>query len=280
MHDGDAMVPERDGLDRREVLGALGLGAAGLLGAAGAAHAAIPPSRPDRPMPRPVRIDGNGGGLTPEQLGWDARTGQYTLPPLPYPADALEPHIDAQTMTIHHDKHHKAYVDGMNRALRALEAIRNGEGDASLVKHWSRELAFNGSGHVNHTIFWLTMAPPEAGGGGQPKGDLATAIARDFGSFDAFSSHFRNAAKQVEGSGWGWLVYHPVSDRLMVLQAEKQQNLTIWGVIPLLGVDVWEHAYYLKYQNDRGKYVDAFMNVINWERVGEFYERARELRGS
>ncbi|MEC9374039.1 MAG: Fe-Mn family superoxide dismutase [Planctomycetota bacterium] len=212
--------------------------------------------------------------MTPDELGWDAARGEYVLPALPYPADALEPHIDAMTMTIHHDKHHAGYVRGLNNALAKLKEIREGSGDASLIKHWSRELAFHGSGHINHALFWQVMAPPGNGGGGRPSGDLARRIDRDFGSYDRFVEHFKAASCAVEGSGWGWLVYEPTADKLLVMQGEKQQNLTIWGVTPILGIDVWEHAYYLRYQNRRGEYVDAFMNVVNWPRVAQFLQRA------
>ncbi len=207
--------------------------------------------------------------------GWDDRKNEYVLPPLPYEYDALVPHIDAQTMRIHHEKHHAGYVAGANKALAELAKIRSGQSDASLIKHWSRELSFNASGHVNHTLFWLTMAPEGRGGGGKPSGELAEAINRDFGSFEAFTKHFKAAAGAVEGGGWGWLVHEPVSATLQVLQAEKQQNLTVWGVSPLLGVDVWEHAYYLKYQNRRAEYIDAFMNVINWDAVAGLFAAAR-----
>jgi Fe-Mn family superoxide dismutase len=213
-------------------------------------------------------VSGSGGGLS---LGWDAAKGQYTLPELPYAPDALEPHIDAETMKIHHSKHHAAYVAGANKALAELAKIRSGEGDAALIKHWSRELSFHSGGHINHTIFWLTMAPAGQGGGGKPEGALASAIDRDFGSFDGFSKHFQAAAGAVEGSGWAWLAHEPMSGRLVVLQMEKQQDLAMVGVRPLLGVDVWEHAYYLRYQNRRGDYVKAFMNVINWGMVGRLF---------
>jgi len=218
-------------------------------------------------------------GLTAAQMGWNDRTGEYELPPLPYDYDALEPHIDAETMRLHHDKHHAGYVRGLNNALAKLAEIRAGRGDAGLIKHWSRELAFHGSGHLNHAIFWAVMAPPNrgggGGGGGRPSGALAQAINRDFGSYDAFSTHFRAASGAVEGSGWGWLVYEPSADKLLVMQAEKHQNLTIWGVLPLMGIDVWEHAYYLRYQNRRGDYVREFMNVVNWDMVSKLYDGAR-----
>jgi Fe-Mn family superoxide dismutase len=186
----------------------------------------------------------------------------YALPPLPYPYEALEPHIDKQTMQLHHDVHHAGYVKGLNAALEKLAAART-SGDYAAVKAASRDLAFNGSGHLLHCVFWSNLTPKETG----PAGTLRRMLDRDFGSFDAFKAHFGNAAKQVEASGWGILGYEPMSKRLVVLEAEKHQNLTMWGVHPLLVIDVWEHAYYLKYQNRRADYVDAFWNIVNWDDV-------------
>lgn len=243
------------GLSRRHAIAAIGaLGAGAVAG--------------------PALAQRQSGHITQAQLGWDDDKGEYALPPLPYAYDALEPHIDEQTMRIHHGRHHAGYVAGLNRALGELAKIRAGEGEAALVKHWSRELAFHGSGHVNHALFWLTMAPPDQGGGGRPSGALAGAIDRDFGSFEKFEAHFKAAAGSVEGSGWAWLVLEPIARRLMIMQAEKQQDMASMGVVPLLGVDVWEHAYYLKYQNRRADYVGAFMHVANWGRVSSMYERA------
>lgn len=209
--------------------------------------------------------------LTGQDLGYDASSGRYTLPPLPYAEDALEPHIDATTMMIHHDRHHAGYVRGLNKALDELERIRNGA-DAGLVKHWSRELSFHGSGHVNHTLFWLGMAPADRSG--EPGSALMRRVEQDFGSYEQFLAHFKAASGAVEGSGWGWLVWEPVAGRLLVLQGEKQQDLMLTGVIPLLGVDVWEHAYYLKYQNRRADYIDAFLRVVNWSEIDRRFAAA------
>mgnify|MGYP005853601771 CR=1 FL=1 len=198
---------------------------------------------------------------------------KHELPPLPYDYDALEPHIDGQTMRLHHDIHHKGYVDGLNKAEEKLAEARAG-GDFALVKHWEREAAFHGSGHFLHAIFWPNMAPAGNGGGGEPTGALAEQIKKDFGSFDAFQAQFSAAAGAVEGSGWGILAWQPAGKQLVVLQAEKHQNLTQWGVIPLLVLDVWEHAYYLKYQNKRGDYVKAWWNVVNWGDVAARFEAA------
>jgi Fe-Mn family superoxide dismutase len=189
----------------------------------------------------------------------------HELPPLPYDYNALEPHIDEQTMKLHHDIHHAGYVKGLNAAEEKLAAARK-SGDFGAVKHLSRELAFHGSGHYLHCIFWQNMSPD---GGGKPSGDLLAQIEKDFGSFDACLAQFKAASGAVEGSGWGVLGYHKEAGALQVLTAEKHQNLTQWGITPLLVIDVWEHAYYLKYQNKRAAYVDAFTNVINWDDVAK-----------
>ncbi|NLF76692.1 MAG: superoxide dismutase [Chloroflexi bacterium] len=199
---------------------------------------------------------------------------KHELPPLPYAYDALEPHIDEQTMRLHHDKHHLGYVNGLNKAEEKLAEAR-AAGDFAMVKHWSREAAFHGSGHFLHAIFWPNMAPAGNGGGGAPSGVLAEQINKDFGSVEAFKAHFSAAANAVEGSGWALLVWQPVGEKLEVLQSEKHHNLTQWGVVPLLVLDVWEHAYYLKYQNNRGAYVEAFWNVVNWSDVAERFKAAR-----
>lgn len=187
----------------------------------------------------------------------------YELPPLPYPYEALEPHIDAQTMHLHHDIHHLGYVNGLNKALTGLAEARK-TGDFAQVKHWEREAAFHGSGHFLHSVFWTNMGP---GKGGEPTGALAEQIRKDFGSFDAFKKHFTAAAAAVEGSGWTMLCWEPTAKELAILMAEKHQNLTQWGVTPLLVLDVWEHAYYLKYQNRRPEYINAWWNVVNWDDV-------------
>ncbi len=198
----------------------------------------------------------------------------HTLPPLPYDYNALEPHIDEQTMRLHHDKHHQSYVDGLNKAEQKLAEARS-NGDFALVKHWEREIAFHGSGHLLHSIFWPNMAP---NAGGQPGGELSQAIKRDFGGYDGFKNHFQAAATAVEGSGWGILAYQTLTDQLVILGVEKHQNLTEFGCLPILVLDVWEHAYYLKYQNRRADYVKAFFNVINWADVEQRYRTARSAR--
>jgi superoxide dismutase, Fe-Mn family len=197
----------------------------------------------------------------------------HELPPLPYPYDALEPYIDEQTMRLHHDIHHLGYVKGLNTAEEKLAEARN-SGDFGLVKHWSREAAFHGAGHLLHSIFWTNMTAADRTTP-NPSGELSQAIDRSFGGFDAFKAQFQAAANAVEGSGWGILAYRPSDESLIVLQAEKHQNLTQWDVVPLLVLDVWEHAYYLKYQNKRPEYVKNFINIINWDDVAERYRHAR-----
>ncbi len=239
-------------VDRRSALAALSLGSL-----AGIAACSTPGQR-------------GQGFVAPPLPGFDSATGRFSLPPLPYDVAALEPHIDAQTMSIHHGKHHQGYVNGLNKALDELDKAR-ASGDFGLIKHWSREVSFHGGGHINHTLFWLGMAPAGKGGGGQPGGALAQAIQRDFGSFDGFAAQFKAASNAVEGSGWGWLVREPSSNRLMIVQVEKQQDMMPAGWQPILGIDVWEHAYYIKYQNRRADYVNAFFNVINWSRAEELF---------
>lgn len=190
----------------------------------------------------------------------------HTLPPLPYEYNALEPFIDEQTMRLHHDKHHLAYVNGLNNAESKLAEARE-KGDFALVKHWEREAAFHGAGHFLHVIFWENMKP---NGGGTPKnGELNDAIASRFGSFEKMMAQFKAAGTAVEGSGWVMLVKNQMTKTLDILTAEKHQDLSQWVTTPILACDVWEHAYYLKYQNNRAAYVDAFTNVINWDDVAK-----------
>ncbi len=192
----------------------------------------------------------------------------HELPKLPYDYNALEPHIDEATMKLHHDKHHLAYVNGLNNAETKLAEARE-KGDFALVKHWERELAFHGAGHFLHVIFWENMGP---GCGGKPAGALADAIASKFGSYEKFVAHFKAAAAAVEGSGWAILCQNKTNRELEILTAEKHQDLGQWVVEPLLALDVWEHAYYLKYQNNRGAYIEAFFNVVNWNNVASRYK--------
>lgn len=197
---------------------------------------------------------------------------KHELPPLPYDYNALEPYIDEQTLRLHHDIHHKGYVDGFNKAEEKLAEARE-TGDYALIKHWEREAAFHGSGHYLHSIFWTNL---KANGGGEPTGALAEQINTDFGSFDAFKKQMTAATVAVEASGWGILGWDTTSKKLVVLQAEKHQNLAQWGVIPVYVMDAWEHAYYLKYQNKRAEFVNNLWNLSNWEDVSRRFEEARK----
>lgn len=197
-------------------------------------------------------------------------TQKYSLPKLSYGYDALEPYYDATTLELHHSKHHQGYVDGLNTALDGLASARRG-GDWSNIKHFERELAFHGGGHVLHSLFWRNLKP---GGGGRPDGALAAAIDNDFGTFDDFSQQFRAATAAVEGSGWGVFAVDPTNAKLLILQIEKHQNQWLPGFEPILVVDVWEHAYYLRYRNRRAEFISAVMDhLVDWKDVEDRYER-------
>lgn len=204
------------------------------------------------------------------------KDGKYALPPLPYDYKALDPVLNEQTLQLHHDKHHAAYVAGLNTAIEKLQAARQA-GDSAAVRALSRDMAFNGSGHVLHTIFWYSMKP---GGAAKGNGDFARAVTDSFGSQEALARQLTQASVQVEASGWGILAYEPLADKLLVMQAERHEDLTIWGVTPLLVCDVWEHAYYLQYQNRRADWVDAFMKIANWDFAAQRLVAARASRRS
>jgi Fe-Mn family superoxide dismutase len=197
----------------------------------------------------------------------------HELPPLPYAYDALEPYYDEETLHLHHDKHHQAYVNGLNAAEEQVAKMLKA-GDFAGARAACDALAFNGSGHILHSLFWTNMKP---GGGGDPSGELADALKKQFGSVDDFRKLFLAATDSVQGSGWGILAYRKADDALVVLQAEKHQNLTQWGVTPLLALDVWEHAYYLKYQNRRSEFTKAFMeHLVNWDDVAKRLREAKK----
>ncbi|WP_257009828.1 superoxide dismutase [Evansella halocellulosilytica] len=196
--------------------------------------------------------------------------GEHRLPDLPYAYNALEPYISERIMTLHHQKHHQSYVDGLNKAEKELQKQRR-KGTFENIKHWERELAFHGAGHYLHTLFWETMSPE---GGGRPTGELLAQIERDFGSYSAFKQQFSKAAEEVEAVGWAILVWAPRAGRLEILTAEKHQNLSQWDVIPILPLDVWEHAYYLQYENERKEYINNWWNVVNWRAVQERFNQA------
>jgi Fe-Mn family superoxide dismutase len=205
--------------------------------------------------------------------------GRITLPKLPYAFDALEPHIDAKTMEIHHDKHHAAYVDNLNKALASnprLQQIRPVmllQSTDKLPEDIRQAVINNGGGHVNHSLFWQMMAP---NAGGAPKGDVAKAIEKSFGSFDAFKTQFADAGMKRFGSGWAWLIANADGNKpLAIVSTANQDNPIMTGSSPILGLDVWEHAYYLKYQNKRADYITAWWNVVNWDFVNELYAKAK-----
>jgi superoxide dismutase, Fe-Mn family len=204
---------------------------------------------------------------------------EYTLPTLPYRSDALEPYIDARTMEIHHDKHHQAYVSNLNQALKGHPDHRGKpiedllRGLDSLPESIRMAVRNNGGGHYNHTLFWAVMRP---NGGGEPKGRLAEAIARDLGGFATFKEAFAKASTTRFGSGWAWLV-RGRDGRLSVTSTANQDNPLMDGTgTPLLGFDVWEHAYYLKYQNRRPDYIKEWWNTVNWEKAAELYAGAKK----
>lgn len=199
--------------------------------------------------------------------------GGHTLPSLPYKYNALEPYISERIMRLHHDLHHQSYVDGLNKAELELQKARQ-QDNYALIKHWERELAFNGAGHYLHTLFWKIMSP----NGGKPEGEILPEIQKSFGSYNQFKQQFTNAAAKVEGSGWAILVWSPVSRRLEILQAEKHQNLSQWDVIPLLALDVWEHAYYLQYENNRKNYIENWWNVVNWKEINKRFRKAQNVK--
>ena len=195
---------------------------------------------------------------------------KYVLPDLSYDYGALEPNISGKIMELHHDKHHLAYVNGANSALDALAEARE-KNDLSMVNKFQKDLAFNLAGHVNHTVFWKNMSPE---GGDKPTGELAAAIDEYFGSFDAFKAHFSASALGIQGSGWSILVWDILGQKLIIEQLyDHQGNLSV-GSIPLLMLDMWEHAFYLDYQNVKPEYVKAFWNIVNWADVQERFLEA------
>jgi Fe-Mn family superoxide dismutase len=189
--------------------------------------------------------------------------GEFILNPLPYSYDSLEPYIDAETLHLHHDFHHAAYVKGLNNDLKKIkEALDNKNMDT--IDYWVKKSAYHGSGHILHTIYWTNLVKNS---GGEPKGTLLKYIEKHYGTFDRFKSLLSTVSTNVDGSGWGIAAYLPATDQITVLQCENHEKLTQWGSIPLLIIDVFEHAYYLKYKNRRAEYVSAIFNIINWDNV-------------
>ncbi len=256
-------------LTRRDLLRAALLGSAALT--ALPARAQQPPSGTLPPPP---------GAVVPP--GAAAATGPFFLPPLPYDYNALEPHIDALTMQIHHDKHHAAYVANLNKAIASRPDLANKSLDDLLrglltdAKRDQTDPTFkairnNGGGHYNHSLFWLLM---KKDGGGAPTGEFAAALDKQFGTFAAFQTQFTDAAAKVFGSGWAWLSASP-DGTLKLETTPNQDSPLMYGRAPLLGLDIWEHAYYLKHQNRRPEYIAAWWNVVNWDFVSERYAKSR-----
>jgi Fe-Mn family superoxide dismutase len=200
----------------------------------------------------------------------------YTLPQLPYAFGALEPHISAAIMELHHDKHHAAYVTGANTALGQLDEAR-ATGDFTRIAAFERALAFNLSGHILHSIFWTNLMPPSKGGGGEPDGELARAITKDFGSFELFKRQLTEVAATIMGSGWGALIWEPLGGRLMTTQIyDHQSNLSQAGV-PLMVIDAWEHAYYLQYKNEKKAFFETVWQLWNWKDIAARFDKARKV---
>ena len=204
----------------------------------------------------------------------------YEVPPLPYDYAALEPYIDAETMKLHHDKHHQAYVTNANGALEKHPELAHKSVDDllrdlnAIPENVRTVLRNNAGGHSNHSMFWKIMGPASQGNGGAPTGPLADQIKADFGDFEAFKKHFNETTAKQFGSGWGWLVWQ--GGKLKVMTTPNQDSPLSQGLFPILGNDVWEHAYYLKYQNRRPEYLAAWWNVVNWNEVAKRFDTAKK----
>lgn len=202
-----------------------------------------------------------------------AEETSYQLPELPYDFNALEPVISAEIMELHYSKHHKGYVTNLNSALEKYHEAESRNDVAQMIALQSA-IKFNGGGHINHSIFWTLLAPVSKGGGGEPRGDLAKMITRDFGSLDLFKEKFNATVTGIQGSGWGWLGYNKGQKRLELAVCANQDPLSTQGLVPIFGVDVWEHAYYLQYKNVRADYVKAIWKIFNWKSIEERFAKA------
>jgi Fe-Mn family superoxide dismutase len=198
---------------------------------------------------------------------------QFQLPTLPYDFNALEPIISAEIMTLHYTKHHQAYINNLNKALE-LHAEAEQKQDLQAMIALQSAIKFNGGGNVNHSIFWTNLAPENQGGGESPTGELGQAINREFGSLESLIDQLSAKAVAIQGSGWGWLGYNKAKNHLELATCDNQDPLSVKGLIPLLGIDVWEHAYYLQYKNVRADYVKNIWKIVNWKNIPERYLKA------
>lgn len=203
-----------------------------------------------------------------------AKQEHYTLPPLPYDEGALEPVISGKIMSLHYLKHHATYVNKLNEAIEKY-AEAEAKNDIAAMIALQPAIRFNGGGHVNHSIFWTNLAPKNKGGGEPPQGELAKAIDTTFGSLKDFITKFNNVTVGIQGSGWGWLGYNKAEKRIEIATCGNQDPLSTTGLVPLLGIDVWEHAYYLQYLNVRADYLKSIWEVVNWKNVAERYQAAK-----
>jgi len=202
-----------------------------------------------------------------------SKTVLHELPKLPYAYDALEPVLSRELMELHHSKHHAAYVTNLNAALQKQEELEEA-GDVAAMVALQPAIKFNGGGHVNHSIFWTNLAPAKQGGGGQPSGALSQAIDKRWGSFDAFKTDMTNKAMAIQGSGWAWLSYDPSTKGLTVVTCANQDPCSTTGTVPLLGIDMWEHAFYLSYRNVKANYLKEIWSIVNWKNVEERFADA------
>lgn len=198
---------------------------------------------------------------------------QYQLPTLPYDLSALEPVISGEIMNLHYNKHHQTYVTNLNKAVEQYFEAEE-KNDISTMASLLATIKFNGGGHINHSIFWTNLAPKKNGGGGKPDGVLLKAIEKDFGSFEKFVEQMNTKTTAIQGSGWGWLGLNKANSHLEIVTCDNQDPLITKGLVPLLGIDVWEHAYYLQYKNVRADYVKAIWEIVSWKNVAERYQTA------
>ena len=260
MEEHDKPSQSSKALSRREFVAAGGAALAGL------GLAATPFVRAQKPDQTPPQNDILFKVLVDKD-------GYYELPPLPYAYDALAPYIDVETMRIHHDILFKGYKDNLNKAMRKLAEFRD-EGEYPQIAYWENQLAYNGGGYNLHNVFFNNMAPH---GTTKASDFLKNALSNDFGSFDAFKEQFSTASLKVQASGWGLLGWQPFGQKLVILQVEKHMNFTQWGIIPILACDVWEHAYFLTYQNRRQDYIHNWWQVVNWDNVATRLEQAQKI---